>query len=295
MVLVEHGTSLSVWLDFIQLETGRGAAAQARNLYKRGTSCLNTAEDVQAFASSWLDFEDLCGTLDDRQAAETRVEQRLRDVQRKRKRATVRPVDQLAPVAEKPANGAGAAAKRARGHDRPAEPEDEAHDIYQYLEFSVTKEDLEERLGEVQGLKEVRLLRRSDGASKGFAYADFETKQGVQDAVKLHLQHLKGRKMYIYPSKPPAVPQGLRRRGGRGSDHRDRGGHRGRGGRGGHAPAPSAHPSMRMKMTPMVPRAVAASRNKDHGSAPMETNENPQGADEPRKPKSQEDFRSMLK
>mmetsp|Transcript_8038 Transcript_8038/g.16168 ORF Transcript_8038/g.16168 Transcript_8038/m.16168 type:complete len:874 (-) Transcript_8038:90-2711(-) len=71
------------------------------------------------------------------------------------------------------------------------------------LNFTTTKETLLDNFVKIPGLKDVRLITRSDGASKGIAYVEFEDAGGVNEALKLHKSMLDARMIWVQKSKPP--------------------------------------------------------------------------------------------
>jgi len=98
------------------------------------------------------------------------------------------------------------------------------------LSYSTDKPGLENFLSE-NGVKavNVRIVSR-DGESKGFGYADFETKEEYEKCIALHGLELDGRTLRINEADKPNASRGGRGgRGGFGSGGRGRG----RGGGGG--------------------------------------------------------------
>lgn len=71
------------------------------------------------------------------------------------------------------------------------------------LDWSVEEPQLYRIFGDVDGLKDVRLVRDFLKRSKGFAYIDFDTKEHVDEAVKKFNGHLiNNRGMKVAPSLP---------------------------------------------------------------------------------------------
>lgn len=74
------------------------------------------------------------------------------------------------------------------------------------LALEVNENDLREFFAHCGGLKDVRLMRdRKTGTSRGFAYADFETDEGLLAAISTNNQKLKGLKVKVMRSDPALV------------------------------------------------------------------------------------------
>lgn len=148
-----------------------------------------------------------------------------------------------------------------------------------HLAMSVTEGDLRGIFEPCGGLLSVRLMKKPNGESKGFAYLDFATAEGVARAVQMDRMELQGKHIFVAKSAPPS--QGA---GGRGE------GRGGRAGGRGHGPVPihqrfnPGHMRKHLDIggpgptTGFVPRALAA-RDQPAAEAP---------------PQSNEDFRKLL-
>lgn len=159
------------------------------------------------------------------------------------------------------------------------------------LAFNVSEVDLRQEFEFAGKINEVRMPRRSDGASKGIAYVQFEKDEYVETALSKHMKPIKGRAAWVRRSKPP--PRKAKRA--RGSGHPR---HSGR-----------ADPAMRGQVGLMQPRSIkrrmlintqvepdAKDRDvtmKDDGDV-ENGNGNKDDGNETTKPKSQDDFRTMF-
>eukprot|EP00882_Tetradesmus_deserticola_P009519 GHRQ01010050.1.p1 GENE.GHRQ01010050.1~~GHRQ01010050.1.p1 ORF type:complete len:256 (+),score=92.59 GHRQ01010050.1:32-769(+) len=124
---------------------------------------------------------------------------------------------------------AAAAAAAAPAGERPHFSDE--HTVFvKGLGFDVQEEDLRRLFAEL-GVKSVRMGRdRVTGASRGFAYVDFDTDEAVQAASAKDGQVVNGRTLLIAKSQPPGGPGGRGRGRGRGADSSSRGRGRGRDG-----------------------------------------------------------------
>jgi len=52
------------------------------------------------------------------------------------------------------------------------------------LQGTVTEDDLQELFAEISGLKEIRLVRKKTGQSRGFAYVEYQTEEASKEALK---------------------------------------------------------------------------------------------------------------
>ena len=59
-------------------------------------------------------------------------------------------------------------------------------------------------------LKEIRHMRNPSGTSRGYAYVEFESKEGVEKAVALNGKMLNGKKLFVALSKPTRGPNAVR-------------------------------------------------------------------------------------
>lgn len=67
----------------------------------------------------------------------------------------------------------------------------------------VNEEDIHELFKECNCLREIRLMKdRKTGASRGFAYVDFDNEDGLTAALKLNSQKVKGSKIKVMRSDP---------------------------------------------------------------------------------------------
>ena len=70
--------------------------------------------------------------------------------------------------------------------------------VIKNLAFEVTKKDLKELCGAVAQLKTVRIPKKFDSKSRGFAFVEFLTQQEAKNAFQaLQGSHLYGRKLVI--------------------------------------------------------------------------------------------------
>ena len=93
------------------------------------------------------------------------------------------------------------------------------------LSFKTNENSIKKYFSDCGNVIEVRLAKNEDGRLKGFAHVDFDSKEGVENAIKKNGQEFEGRNLKVDESTPRQG--GSRGRGGRGG--------RGFGGRG--APA----------------------------------------------------------
>ena len=98
------------------------------------------------------------------------------------------------------------------------------------LSFKTNENSIKKYFSDCGNVIEVRLAKNEDGRLKGFAHVDFDSKEGVENAIKKNGQEFEGRNLKVDESTPRQGGSGGRGFGGRGG----RGG-RGFGGRG--APA----------------------------------------------------------
>ena len=70
------------------------------------------------------------------------------------------------------------------------------------LDYSTREEELEEALSSSGTVKEVRLVRRPDGSSKGYAYVQFSSPEEARAAQGRDRETLKGRPMFISEMDP---------------------------------------------------------------------------------------------
>ena len=70
------------------------------------------------------------------------------------------------------------------------------------LGFSVTEEDLRDFLSSTGPVIDVRLVKKSTGQSKGYAFVEFENSQTAQEALKRDNEFLTGRPVYISECDP---------------------------------------------------------------------------------------------
>ncbi|CDF38278.1 unnamed protein product [Chondrus crispus] len=71
------------------------------------------------------------------------------------------------------------------------------------LAFNVSDTELRTEFDFAGKIEQVRIPRRSDGASKGIAYVQFENDECVEKALQKHLKPIKGRSVWVRRSKPP--------------------------------------------------------------------------------------------
>lgn len=71
------------------------------------------------------------------------------------------------------------------------------------LAFNVSDTELRAEFDFAGKIEQVRILRRSDGASRGIAYMQFENDECVEKALQKHLKPIKGRSVWVRRSKPP--------------------------------------------------------------------------------------------
>ncbi|XP_074641538.1 spliceosome associated factor 3, U4/U6 recycling protein-like [Tubulanus polymorphus] len=69
------------------------------------------------------------------------------------------------------------------------------------LLYNVDEEKIRQALCECGEIKEIRLVKNFKGKSKGFAYVQFKTMAGVENAFKLDRKMIDGRPMFISPCK----------------------------------------------------------------------------------------------
>lgn len=114
---------------------------------------------------------------------------------------------------------------------KEGETEFEPKTIYvNNMPFEATEDTLREFLQDCGEIQQIRWPRRGDGASKGFAYVQFEQEESVEKAVKLHNSAMMGRTCLVRRSQ---VRPGGRAKGRGGQGFRGGRGERdGRGGRG---------------------------------------------------------------
>lgn len=79
------------------------------------------------------------------------------------------------------------------------------------LAFTATAADLADVFASAVGVPPpavaVRLPRRADGASKGFAYVELPTDAAATAALRLHARaRLHGRLLWVRRSRPPSLP-----------------------------------------------------------------------------------------
>ncbi|CAD7704932.1 unnamed protein product [Ostreobium quekettii] len=141
---------------------------------------------------------------------------------------------------------------------------------------------LEELFKPCGGLKEVRHMRNPSGTSRGYAYVEFESKEGADKAVELGGTMLNGRALFVAMSKPTKGPNAVRggfRGGGpgRGDHDMSRGRARGRGRVGGRF---SSHDGR--------------GRGRGHGRGWLQGGGQEQESVDDGKPKTNEELRKML-
>jgi len=71
------------------------------------------------------------------------------------------------------------------------------------LAFSVTRDELLALFKDKCEVRDLRLITRPDGASKGFAYVEFNSEDDLMKGLQLHQLDLKGRSLWVRRSKPP--------------------------------------------------------------------------------------------
>ena len=80
----------------------------------------------------------------------------------------------------------------------------EPHTIFvSNIPFGATTEDLRTVFQSAGTIVSVRLPRRSDGASKGIAYIEFENDSAIEPALAMHNVPVRGRSVWVRRSRPP--------------------------------------------------------------------------------------------
>ncbi|PXF48463.1 Squamous cell carcinoma antigen recognized by T-cells 3 [Gracilariopsis chorda] len=164
-----------------------------------------------------------------------------------------------------------------RSHElKPVSNDPEPNTVFiSNLPFNVKEEHLRDVFGDADHIRQIRIPLRSDGATKGIAYIEFEDEAAVQKALTKHLQAIHGRTISVKRSKPPH----RRKKGSRprGSSTRRR--------------TMQPHASVRRR------RVVSGAMHQDNDVEMSEDVQDAKGGGETTSPKpmNQDDFRAMLR
>lgn len=227
-VVAARGNEARWWICYSQVVQDKAAAEQ---LFRRGMEHMSDEHEVRTLGDAWLAFEMSCAlkrntdiylvfdAMDDKLMALTSSDERnetfvthararapppLAKPRRKKRKAAEHRSKPIAKEQSKSSKDEIMCDSHAEHDDGYKRSDAEPRVVYvNNLPFTATTEELRRAFQPAGGVRDVRLPVRSDGATKGFAYVEFDNEESVEAAIALHKMKICGREAWVRRSKPP--------------------------------------------------------------------------------------------